>query len=164
MKKIFTLTTGIIFLAIGLYTGSCKSCHRPDPNLTGKEDVVDDSTKVAIHLSYIKINGKHHFFLHDSHENSSIDSLETAVKKGGKVMWKLDDYSGIRKIDTVFLMKDPKKIFRSEPTRDSDKQFSLIISMDQDTGLYKYVIIASTKKQNDTVKIDPFIRIPPPQH
>lgn len=163
MKKIFTLITGITFLAIVLYSGSCKPSNRkPNPEPKGDTVVPEDSMKnVKIHLSYIKINGTHHFFMHDSHENSAIDSLVTVVKKGGTVTWKLDEYSGIKKIDSVFFIKDRDGIIKSELKRDSDKQFSLIISVDQDTGLFKYVIIAYTKKQNDRVTIDPFIRIPP---
>ena len=163
MKKIFTLITGITFLAIVLYSGSCKpSPPKPNPKLTGDTVVPEgDMKNVKIHLSYIKINGKHHFFMHDSYENSAIDSLETVVKKGGTVTWKLDEFSGIKKIDTVFLIEKPDRIIKGEPKRDSDNQFTLRIEEDQDTGLYKYVIIAYTKKQNDTVNIDPYIRIPP---
>ncbi|HKK41357.1 MAG TPA: hypothetical protein VJ963_03025, partial [Bacteroidales bacterium] len=68
MKKILSLLSFVLFLATILFTVSCNSVP------------LKDNKKADIYISFIKCNGKNHLYMHDSHNNSSVDSLLTITK------------------------------------------------------------------------------------
>ncbi len=163
MKKIFTLIAGITFLATGLFTGCGKNAKlKSDTGNPGEIiETGDTSKRVKIYLSYIKLDGIDHLFIHDSHDNSNIDSLITDVKRGDTVIWKLDEHSGIKKIENVYLNRDSVNLIKNNPEILSGKnQFKLEILGDAQEGKQKYTIVF-TQKHNVTDSIDPYIRVPP---
>ena len=147
MKKIFTLSTGIVFLITILIAGGCKSAKD------------NKAKKVEIYLSSVEVNGEIHLYMKDSNGNEATDSLRTEVKAGGTVIWRIERPGGIKKIDGIYskgerniFKKDPSKIFLS-------KRFRLKLSDDAE-GEEKYSI-EYYLEDNTKKTIDPFLRIPP---
>ena len=147
MKKTLSLILGIFLLAAGLYTISCK------------EGEPKDDKKMEINLSYVKYMKENHFFMHDLHNNCSIDSLVTNVKRGDSIIWKLDKWSGKVDLDDIVFEKDPAKIIDGPPEiAPLKKHIKIKIKDNADTGRYKYgIVFTPWNGEKDT--IDPYIRI-----
>jgi hypothetical protein len=122
------------------------------------------SKKVIIWLRAVEINGEKHLAMIDSHGQIAIDSLETTVPPGAKIIWLLEHFSGIKKITQIHSAgKGPVEIFKKEAKkRFLCKGFKLKLSKDLATVKREKYEIIYIHWDNTTVPIDPYIRILPP--
>jgi hypothetical protein len=146
MKKIFILSTGIMFLLAILIVGGCKLGYGRGHN------------KVYIYLSSVEINGEKHLKLRDSNGNSATDSLTTIVHPGNKVIWKLDSQSGISKVGKIYGMGD-QNIFNKNPHKILLKKAFRFIVPDAAEGKEEYGI-DYTLVDNTEISRDPYLRVP----
>ncbi len=165
MKKTLSLITGILFVTIGLHTQSCNNLDKRNPSESSSDtnNVKVNKKKVEIQMTYFKWHGGKHLLLHDSNGGAVVDSLTTDVKPGSTVTWKLDNHSGIKEIDSIYFVRNNHRIVLDDPKRIYGNQFELKIPEDAQPDTFKYIIIVITKKLNEIVELDPYIRVPPPQ-
>jgi len=156
MKKIFTLSTGIVFLISILIAGGCNLTKYPRPK------------RVIIYLKAIGGKGKKQLDMRDSNGQQAIDSLTTDVQPGTIVIWKREWAGKIKKIDSIYPDIPPSGIrkgiiFTSNPGKRSIGQgYIFIVPGDAETGrLPEKYKIEFTHKDNTKTLIDPFLRIPP---
>jgi hypothetical protein len=156
MKKIFTLSTGIVFLISILIAGGCNPTKYPRPK------------RVIIYLKAIGEKGKKQLDMSDSNGQHAIDSLTTDVQPGTIVIWKREWAGKITKIDSIYPTIPPSGlsqgvIFTSNPRKRSIGQgYKYIVPDDAKAGRApeKYKIEFTHKDSTKTL-IDPFLRIPP---
>ena len=118
--------------------------------------------KVKIYLRLIIVEDKEGLALFDSNRNGGINELITDVNPGDTVVWKLDSHSGIREIIEISSADKNHPIFKSNPRKSLDrKEFRLKIENGLKSGIEKYDI-KCILWDNSKLKIDPFLRIPPP--
>lgn len=150
MKKILTLSTGIVFLVTILIPGGCKS---------DKNDK-EVSNKVVIYLRSAENTGGKHLYLYDSNGQAAFDSLTTVVERGDDIFWELERNSGIRKVTEIYpsekrgtvFTENPKKIFLS-------KTFKYTIPNDAQRGTEEKYTIDFVLKDGTKDTLDPYIRI-----
>jgi len=152
MKKIFTLSTGIVFLITILIAGGCKSA---------KDNKASD--KVIIYLRSIEVKGKKHLLMFDTNDSIAIDNLITTVQPGTTVIWNLGRASRIKKIVKIYFSTAKSNIFIEDPEkRFFGKGYKLKIPDEAVRGTdEKYTIEYSLKDKSKVPPIDPFLRIPP---
>ncbi len=150
-------------MATGSYMISCCSQNQTDKYDSEKMAVVsDDSAKVQIWLSYVKCNGEDHLFLHDSYNNCAIDSLTTKAFRGDSVIWSLDPWSGIEKLNKIEFTTDWTSLIEGDFFIDSSKnKIKIKIKEDANAGTFKYNIKYKIEGSKDITTVDPYIRIPP---
>jgi hypothetical protein len=155
MKKIFTLSTGIVFLITILIAGGCKSAN---DDMVSNGNVVYN--KVIIYLRSVEINGEKHLYMYDSNGSSSLDSLITDVKPGAAVYWELERNSGIKKIKNISSSHGKRNIFKEDPSGIFlSKAFMLKLSddvKDEEKYTIEYIL-----EDNTRIIIDPYLRIKP---
>jgi len=151
MKKIITLSTGIVFLATILITGGCTRANGQSRAFVQE--------KATIYLRSIEINGEKHLAMFDTNGNLVTDSLRTDVKAGGNVFWELDRASGIKKIERIYSPKG-KIIFKEDAKKQViGKGFKLKVPDGLARGTEEEYTIEYIDQDNSKVKIDPYIRI-----
>ena len=160
MKKILTLLTGIVFLITILIAGGCKSAGDNDQPILLRGEVT-----IYLMEAFEK-NGKKHLRMYDSNNPDIIvvDTLETLVKPGTKVIWVALDESGIEKLKkigpkqrgdiirkdaagflyTLFTKKKKLKIPDNAPIPSEREKYDI---------KFKY-------KDGKTWTIDPYLKIP----
>lgn len=115
---------------------------------------------VKIYLRAIVKDGKDCLVLFDSNRNAEINNLETEVKGGSTIIWKLDCCSGIRSVTGIYSKEKEHPVFKSNPRkRFLCKGFKLQLEKGAE-GWEKYTIECILQNNNELV-IDPFIRVPP---
>lgn len=154
MKKLLTLSTGIVFMIVILITGGCqRDENAPDPK--GPE-------KIKIKMKWVDRNGVNHLELSDG-KNKVIDNLTTDVKHGDIVTWKRKWISsGIKSIDSIYATEGKNDIFKTNPSKNSHGNFELVIpeSAEASKEGEKYAIKYTLKKDNSNDIVDPYLRIP----
>lgn len=172
MKKISTLSTGIMFLLAILIAGGCKSEKKK--MLLFQQDMAIKT--VNIYLRYIEFNGEKYLYMYDSNGNTFLENLKsdttgliTDVKPGTEVFWQLERNSGIEEILKIY-SKGGHNIFKEDPTpeietdtsaikKPSDKIFKLRLK-DNIEGEEKYGINIRLKDETE-IQRDPYLRVPP---
>jgi len=155
MKKIFAILIGMVFLT----TIRCGS--EGSPGESGEK-------KVTISLRSVEKNGEIGLDMRDSNGDAAFNTLETTVHRGTKILWKLDNSSGIKKIIDIYtsLPEGKRNVFKRHPKKQLfGPGYKLKVSDDVavtnvDEKGEKYFIEYITLDK-DTVKIDPYIRVPP---
>jgi hypothetical protein len=164
MKKIFTLSTGIVFLITILIAGGCDPSkgHKATNTQENNKNVANDGTKrVIIYIRSIRQDGVIHLTMFDSNGKIAIDSLITDVQPGGTVIWKLERASGIKNIDKIYATTGEHNIFKKDPAkRFLSKGYKLKVPDDAKEGEEEYAI-DYILENNTKVTIDPYLRIPP---
>ncbi len=161
MKKILILLTGIVFIITILVAGACSNGKTPIG--LAKEEIIKDSTRVTIYLKAIEIGGEKHLQMYDSNkpDDKVVDTLSTWVVPGTKVIWKLDQNSGIKKINKIGSSKEVRNIFKNDARkRFLSKGFKLKLSDDIDGEEEKYDIEITDTDGTPWPPIDPYLRIP----
>jgi hypothetical protein len=159
MKKKNILLTGIVLLITVLAAGGCSPA--------GDDDSPKDSKTVIIYLKAIEKEdgGEKYLEMYDSNDKSAVaDSLHTAnVEPGNKVIWKLADDSGIKKVKKIgpkkkgdiitknarrflFLFGDKKLKIRDTAPKPSESEKYFIEFKDTDGKIWHR---------------DPYLKIPP---
>lgn len=152
MKKNLKLLTGIVFLITILIAGGCSTA------------VKKDSKKVKIYLKAIEKDGQKHLEMYDSNDPDHVvvDALETIVKPGITVVWKLEKPSGIKKIDEIVSSQGVRNIFEEDAKkRFLSKGFILKIPDGVQAGEEeKYNIVFVDKEDENPWTVDPYLKIP----
>lgn len=156
MKKIFTLSAGIVFLISVLIVCGCDRTKYPGPK------------RVIIYLKAIGGKGKNQLDMSDSNGQHAIDSLTTDVQPGTIVIWKRDWGGKIKAIDSIYPNIPPSNIgegiiFTGNPRKRAiGEGYKFIVPDDAEAGRApeKYKIEFTHKSGTKTL-IDPFLRIPP---
>ncbi len=177
MKK---TTTFLIFLCIMVIslTQSCdkKNIVAPCKSIGSKDSVkiYESKDTVAIYLASVKRkdgNGKssYHLAMFDANGDWGIDTLITVFKmdnpkkpSSGNIQWIKVMKSGIKKIIEIKPVKDSTVIFRNG-TKEHHGVWNLSlkdINIPPCGTMEKYIIKYIPKGSNDTITIDPYIRIP----
>lgn len=156
MKKIFTLSTEIVFLISFLIVGGCNPIRDSNPK------------RVIIYLKAIDRNGQKQLDMSDSNGQHAIDSLTTNVHPGTTVIWKRVWFSKIKNIDSIYPVIPPSdsrkgSIFTRTPEKRSiGEGFKFIVPYDGEPGrIREKYNIKFTHKDTTKTLIDPFLRIPP---
>ncbi len=121
---------------------------------------------VTIYLRAIKCGSNDHLAMYDSNRAGAIDDLITIVNPGYTIYWKKDRQSGIKKINKIYSSQEERVVFSHHPTRVNDG-FKLHVLWGINKGRTrpikeKYFIECTLTDHNTLLKIDPFIKIPPP--
>jgi hypothetical protein len=144
---------------VKIYPGS----NVKDENNSAPLDHTKRRGPVKIYLRSILKDKDDHLALFDTNRNGDIDDLVTNVPKGGTVIWKLDRFSGIKRITKIYSKEKEHRIFKSDPIKlvkgEGFKVQLLEIAQDGDEEKYAIECILSNKTK---LVIDPYIRIQPP--
>jgi hypothetical protein len=120
---------------------------------------------VNIYLRAIKRGNKDYLAMFDSNRNGAINKLTTVAKPGNTIYWKLDRQSGIERITRIYSKQAKRIIFEIEP-RSLRHVFILRIPRGINKGWKKAhkekYFIECILKNKEPLKIDPYIKIPPP--
>ena len=161
MKKIpvtVMLFSILVFIAM-------HSCQEPPPAKGNPDEVV------FIYLKAINQNGQYHLEMRDSKGAKAIDDLTTEfVKeagKSGKIIWKKDNQSGIKKLESITPKSGPSIIFEDGVHKRLLGGMKLNLLEDLSAGpagqiIEYYTIIFVPSHSNEPVTIDPAIEIRPP--
>jgi thioredoxin-related protein len=138
---------------------------------SAKKKALDDSVKpVTIYLvsNRVEINDtvKYRLAMFDSNGDIAIDSLTTKVKIAkdikAKVVWEIQ--GGIKEI-TEIKPESPQSILFANGVKQAGNKFTLQLPDEIPQPVIgireKYYIKYIPMESNDTITIDPFIRVPP---
>lgn len=150
----------IVLISMAIFSLT-QSCLSPDD----AESEYDQ--KVIIYLQSVELEGEYHLQIDDSKGGSAVDDLETVFEKepgkSGTIVWKKAADSEIKKITEVYPSdkKTETVIFKNGAKRTWLGRVKLRLPEDI-TGeeREKYTIKYIPEGDNDTVAIDPWIRIP----
>jgi hypothetical protein len=186
MKKTPPLLLLFSIMVIGLTQScSCKKNNVGPDIFTRSNDSVNDLKKpiyepkdtVAIYLTSVKRkdgNGKYsyHLAMFDANGNWGIDTLVTGIKhptgKSRKIQWIKVIGSGIKEIAEIKCTEsEPPKIFKNIVQKQNNGVWNLTlpdtieIPKDRPYIKEKYLIKYIPEGSNDTITIDPYLRVPP---
>lgn len=117
---------------------------------------------VKIYLRSIVFDGEKKLAMFDSNRFGDIDNLTTYANPGDKVKWKLDCCSGIKSVTKIYSKDGKGSIFKNDPKKLLFcAGFELQIPKNangEEAYTIEYILHDDTK-----MKIDPYIRIPPPK-
>jgi len=150
MKKIISLSSVILFLAILMVSwGCCNSAKSQNHN------------DVTIQLqAVIKEDGKKHLKLSDSNGNIATDHLVSVVSRGGTITWNLKSSSKITSIERIYSPEKEKEIFVGDAQRQGNSNvFKLKVPDNVTSGALEKYNIIFIHKDGSKVEIDPYIRI-----
>jgi len=122
--------------------------------------------RVKIYLRAIATAKDNYLALFDSNGNVGINNLFTDALPGATIIWKLDRCSRIKSVTGIYSSKGQdkdhyRKVFKSDPRkRLFCKGFKLQLEKEAE-GEEKYTI-ECILCDNTPLKIDPYIRVPPP--
>jgi hypothetical protein len=164
MKKISVLI--MLFISITILINCQENVVK---NVT---DINEKTVTIYLSSTKVEINGivQNRLIMFDSNGNSAIDSLTTIIKKirgqKAKVIW--EALSGIEKITKISAEADTSIIFADGvKTVNQGKKYKLKLPLNRplpgEDIKEAYYIYYIPSDESDTVKIDPFIRIPPPE-
>jgi hypothetical protein len=175
MKKTTTFLIFLIIMVIGL----TQSCNKTTIVETKQLDELNDSVKglkdtVAIYLTSVirqDVNGKssYHLAMFDANGEYAVDSLITVIRmdtskkpSSGTIQWIKVVKSGIKKIIEIKPVEDSTVIFRNGASEHHGVwNLSLKgINIPPGKTIEKYIIKFIPKGSNDTITIDPYLRIP----
>lgn len=148
MKKLISLSTGILVFAILLINwGCCRSAKG------------QDHKNVTIHLQAVIKEGKKHLKLSDSNGAYAEDHLLTSVASGGTITWKLKKSSKIETIVRIYSPKENKVIFKEDAIDTGSNIFTLKVPVGLRSGTLEEYNIIFIHSDGERVEIDPYIRI-----
>jgi len=186
MNKRTVLLMLLSIMVIGL-TQSC-SCKKnnAETNLISvsndsvnelKKPIYEPKDTVAIYLTSVKRkdgNGKYsyHLVMFDANGDWGIDTLVTGIKhnigKSRKIQWIKVISSGIKEIAEIkYTESKPPEIFKNIVQKQKNGVWNLnlpdTIKMPKDKPYIKekYCIKYIPEGSNDTITIDPYLRVPP---
>ena len=151
MKKIFTLSAGILLLVTFFIAGGCNGTAS---NQDGRGPKV-----TTIHIKAVIKDGKKHLKLCDSNGNIATDHLITSVDTGSIIIWKLKIFSNINSIERVYSTEKEREIFRTDPKEGPENVFTLKVPEDVSNGKMEKYKILFIHKDGKEAEIDPYIRI-----
>jgi hypothetical protein len=124
---------------------------------------------VTIYLRSVSKDKKKNLAMFDTKGNGDINNLETVADPGSMIIWKLDQNSGIKKLNKISSREKKSRIFKNKPIIKSDGEIVLQLPPDLDEAIEAYIIeyvieVTNDKgeKQDVTMVLDPYIRIEPP--
>lgn len=148
MKKIFTLSAGILLLVTILIALVCNcKANREYPKVT------------IIHIKAVIKDGKKHLRLCDSNGNIATDHLITSVEPGSVVIWKLRLFSNIDTIKQIYSTEEKREIFWVDPKEGPKNVFTLKVPENVSRGVMEKYRIRFIHKDGKEAEIDPYIRI-----
>ena len=160
MKKILTLLTGIVLLITVLAVGGCKSATTNDDSNSSNDS--KDLKKVIIYVKAVEKNDGMHLEMYDSNDTTKVvDTLVTIVEPGTKVIWKLAENSGIKRIKKIG-PKERGEIIIGDANRILFfNRFKLKIPDNEikPSTEEKYDIVFVDKKDKKETPIDPYLKI-----
>ncbi|MBN2481830.1 MAG: hypothetical protein JXB19_08830 [Bacteroidales bacterium] len=189
MKKtsVLVMLFSIITLSLTQYCrsdrntdGSGQSIEPEKTVYKPPEKIYEHKETVRIYLTSVKQAGEngdtaYHLAMFDANGDYAIDSLTTVFviskeRKSGHIKWKLVQHSGIQEI-IEFKPEDgvPHIIFQEAVIQENEDEWNLDLTEDMlkkvnaEGVTEKYIIKYIPEHYNDTVTIDPYIKIPPPQ-
>ena len=181
MKKTTTLLMFLIIMTISL----TQSCNDKTDTKVIREITEDTSTiyeakdTVAIYLTSVirqDVNGKssYHLAMFDANGDYAIDNLITKIKidtikkpGSGNIQWITVIRSGIKKIIEIKPVKDTTVILFRNGTYEKhgiwylDLPDTINIPEGQPYIKEEYFIKYIPRGSNDTITIDPYLRVPP---
>jgi hypothetical protein len=120
--------------------------------------------RVTIYLRSVEDDKGKHLALFDSNRNGAIDNLITVAPSGGTIIWKLDRCSGIKSITKIYSKTEKPIVFINDLKKLwLCKGFKLKLPNVEKEVEEEY-FIKYVDWKNEEVKIDPYIRVPPPPH
>ena len=142
-----------------------------------KEKVYEPKETVEIYMvsiQQIEKNGDttHHLAMFDANGDFGVDRLATTFVaergKSGHIKWKKVHKSGIKKLIEIKYAGDGEPIiFKKGPVYKDDNEWDLeipeniLIIIGNTVRQEKYIIKYLLENGNDTVTIDPYLRVPP---
>ncbi len=164
MKKNLILLTGIVLLITILAAGACSQEGNDGKQIVAEGVVIiEDSTRVTIHVRDTLIDGEKHLLMYDSNDpkNEVVDSLYTWVVPGMKVIWKFYRPHGIRRFKKIGSSKGNGSIFKENAKkRFLIKSFKLKIPDNAKWETKEEYDIKFEDKDGITWPIDPYLKIP----
>jgi len=172
MKK---ASTFLLFLSIMIIILTQSCVNKTDVALESKDSftIYVPKDTVAIYLTSVKRNDghgnySHHLAMFDGNGNCSIDSLTTVYTynkaRSGNIQWIRVVNSGIKKIVEIKSAEHKPVIFRDSVYQHPHGVWNLNIpagiTIPPGGILEKYIITYILKETNDTITIDPYLRIP----
>ena len=100
--------------------------------------------------------------MRDSNGNEGNNELETEVRGGSKVSWELEKESGIRNISRIYGGGKKSKVFKKDPDRVLGQKKFIVDVVETEVILKEEYFIDYTLDTGETVTIDPYIKVLPP--
>ena len=149
MKKIISLSSGILFLTILLINWGCCNSAKSQ-----------NHKEVTVELKAVIVDSKKHLKLSDSNGNIATDHLVTLVSKGGTITWKLKSSSKINSIERIYSPGPEKEIFKEDAQQQGNSNvFKLKVPDNLASGTMEKYNIIFIYTDGSKVEIDPYIRI-----
>lgn len=167
MKKIFTLSMGMVILITVLYAGPHASASKDKTTSAAAINMVppdENSKRVIIYIRYVEKDNKKCLAMYDSNGRLAIDTLTTYVEAGNTVIWKLEKASEIKQIDKIYTKVTNPEIFKNDAVkRFLSKSYKIDIPGNATRDIREEYFIDFTTNDNDpvTVSTDPYLRIKP---
>lgn len=109
---------------------------------------------------FLSADDEGNLHLRDTNGQHGVNDLKTTAQKQDKIVWLLEEDSGIKKLDGIFPKEGTTDIFKKKPAGKSKKKWKGEIGDKTDVE-YTYDISYTLDDGNEKT-IDPRIVVPPP--
>ncbi|NBC83510.1 MAG: hypothetical protein GVY19_09020 [Bacteroidetes bacterium] len=118
--------------------------------------------KIKIYLRSVNNDNEKRLALFDTERNGAIDELVTYANPGDLIIWKLDNCSNIKTIDSIFPKLKDGKIFRGGNPKKGNRGKTWKYRIPKDAEGDEAYGIGYTIGDGTSHIVDPQIRIKPP--